>query len=124
MPAFHRLLVLSVLALALSVQAAPLGAVESREFGNVSGLDARGFRPKHKGSAGSGHATEHVGHGHYGRDVEEDTLEARRFKIKPKHSAGSGPATEHVGHGHHGRDFDEEGIEARRFRPKHKGWGP
>ncbi|PIL28269.1 hypothetical protein GSI_09681 [Ganoderma sinense ZZ0214-1] len=91
MPAFHRLLVLSVLALALSVQAAPLGTVESRDLGNVSGFEARGLKPKPKHSAGSGHATQHVGGGHHGRDVEEDVedaLEARDPKHKLK---GYGP---------------------------------
>ncbi|PIL32744.1 hypothetical protein GSI_04859 [Ganoderma sinense ZZ0214-1] len=100
MPAFQRLLVLSALALPLSVQAAPTGTIESREFGQATDLEAR-YRPVgYKGPAGPHHYTPLIPN--IGRDVEEeaDALEARGEEDSP--------------------DLERRGVRAR----PHKGGNP
>ncbi|PIL32790.1 hypothetical protein GSI_04907 [Ganoderma sinense ZZ0214-1] len=85
MPAFQRLLVLSALALSLSVQAAPFEAVESREFDQATDLEARGFRRVHPGPHHG--VTTHIGIPAQGHDHVAE-LEARRVRHKYRPHSG------------------------------------
>ncbi|KAM5545006.1 hypothetical protein V8D89_001117 [Ganoderma adspersum] len=118
MPAFSRVLVLSALAFAASVQSAPTGIIESRELGHVirsaepdiAPLEARHFRfPKLGSGDKGGEKSHHSGHGKRGLNDEDDAgpLQARRHRSSKTSGGDKGGEKSHHS-GHHRRELDED----------------